>query len=119
MKFSKPFSISCCIFMSTIMSNVPALAMAMPKMISTHRVIEKLDRTEAQSKVEDFLKREEVKQALLERGVSADEVSTRLASLSESELRQLAGQVSEARAGGDILVTILIVVLIIFLIKRI
>ena len=118
MKFSKPFTVSCCIFMSTIMSDVPALAAGIPAMISTHTVVEKMDRGQAQSEVENFLKREDVKQALLERGVSADEVSSRLASLSEPELRQLATQVKEARAGGDILITILLVVLIIFLVKR-
>lgn len=119
MKFSKPFTISCCIFMSTIMSDIPALAMATPKLIATSKLVEKLDRAQAQGEVENFLKREDVKQALLDRGVSADEVSARLASLSESEMRALAGHVQQARAGGDLLVTVLLIVLIIFLIKRI
>lgn len=118
MKFSRSFTISCCIFMSTIMSDVPALAVGIPQMISTHAVVEKMDRTQAQNEVENFLHSEDVKQAMIERGVSPDEVSSRLASLSEPELRQLAGQVKEARAGGDILITILLVVLIIFLVKR-
>lgn len=119
MKFSKPFTISCCLFMSTIMSDIPAMAVAAPAMMGTQKLIEKLDRAQAQNDVENFLKREDVKQALLDRGVSPDEVSSRLASLSESEMRQLAGQVHEARAGGDLLVTILLIVLIIFLVKRI
>lgn len=41
-------------------------------------------------------------------GLSADEVDSRLASLSDQEIRQLPGQVSEARAGEDILVAILL-----------
>lgn len=118
MKFSRPFTVSCCIFMSTIMSDIPALAVASPAMIATHVVVDKFDRARAQADVESFLSREDVKQALLERGVSADEVSSRLASLSETELRQLSGQIEQARAGGDILITILLIVLIIFLIKR-
>jgi len=118
MKFSRPFTVSCCIFMSTIMSDVPALAVATPSMIATHVLVDKFDRAQAQADVENFLTREDVKQALLERGVSADEVSSRLASLSESELRHLSGQIHEARAGGDILITILLIVLIIFLVKR-
>lgn len=119
MKFSKSVTVSCCVFMSTILSNVPAMAMAAPSMMGTAKLIEKLDRAQAQSDVENFLSRDDVKQALLSRGVSPEEVSARIASLTESELRALAGQVQQARAGGDVLVTILVIVLIIFLVKRI
>lgn len=105
--------------MSLVLSNIPGVALAQEAMISTSDVVAGLDRTQTEHKINDFLTRSEVKEALMANGVSAEEVSSRLASLSETELRTLSTQVEQARAGGDILVTILIVVLIIFLIKRI
>jgi hypothetical protein len=66
-----------------------------------------------------YLNEGHVRDQLIQNGVAPEEASVRLASLSDQELRQLATQVQEARAGGDILVTILLVVLIVFLVKRI
>ena len=119
MRFSKRFMAACSFMMCLFMSNIPALALANQAMISTNVVIAELDRAQTEQKINDYLNRTDVRNALLERGVSADEVSSRLASLSETELRSLSTQVEQARAGGDILITILVVVLIIFLIKRI
>ena len=121
MKFSKPFKVVCSVLMSALISNVPAVAFANQNhgMISTSVVVEQLDRAQAEQEIQSQLNRDDVQKALIANGVSPDEVSTRLATLSDSELRQLSGQLHEARAGGDILVAVLLVVLIIFLIKRI
>ena len=119
MRFSKRFLAACSFTMCLFMSNIPALAVANQAMVSTNVVIAELDRAQTEQKINDYLSRTDVRNALLERGVSAEEVSARLASLSETELRSLSSQVEQARAGGDILITILVVVLIIFLIKRI
>lgn len=105
--------------MSLLMTDIPSLAFAKGMMVPTSEVVHQIDRQQAEAKVRDLISREDVQKALRERGVSPEEASARLASLSESELRDLSHQVEYARAGGDILVTILIVVLIIFLIKRI
>jgi hypothetical protein len=105
--------------MSLLMTDIPALALAEGSMISTSAVVANLERTQTQAKIQDYLKRSDVQKALIERGVSPEEASLRLASLSQAELRQLSAEVEYAQAGGDILVTILVIVLIIFLIKRI
>jgi len=105
--------------MSILLSNIPSLAMASEAMISTEMAIAEFDRAQTERQISDFLTREDVRAALIEKGVAPDEVSSRLASLSETELRALSSQVEQARAGGDILVTILLIVLIIFLVKRI
>lgn len=118
MRFSKRFMAACSFLMCLLISNIPAIAVANQAMISTNVVVAELDRAQTEQKINDYLTRSDVRTALMERGVSPNEVSSRLASLSESELRSLSMQVEQARAGGDILVTILIVVLIIFLIKR-
>ncbi len=119
MKLPKPFRIACCFLMSLLMTDIPAFALGKVAMISTSAALVESDRTEALTKIQEYLKRADVQKALIARGLSPDEASLRLASLSESELRQLSKGVEYAQAGGDILLTILLIVLIIFLIKRI
>jgi hypothetical protein len=109
---------SLCLLLASLMVSVPAYAVTNQGMIPTSVVVAEMDRAQAQQRIQDFVKRADVQKALIDRGVSPSEVSSRLASLSETELHQLAGQVEQARAGGDILIVILIVVLIIFLIKK-
>lgn len=88
-------------------------------MISTQELAQSLSGDEARKELNDLLSRTDVRSELVARGLQPEEVSARLASLSETEIQQLSKDIQQARAGGDILVTILIVVLIIFLIKRI
>lgn len=118
MLFSKSSKVIGSILMSSILTNVPAIVMAEPGMIPTHVVAAESSRAQALQNVHDFLSRSDVQRLLIERGLSADEASSRVASLSEAELKQLSGQIEQARAGGDILITVLVVILIIFLIKR-
>lgn len=120
MKFSKPTKVLCSVFMSVLMSNVPAVASASAQgaMIPTAAVVGEMDRAQALADLQSLVKQADIEKALMQSGISAEEASERLASLSESELRDFSNQVKEARAGGDILITVLVVVLIIFLIKR-
>lgn len=118
MKMSRSARNLCAFFMAVLLSNAPAIA-ASNKMISASSVVADLSRADAEKNAQEFLNRTDVKTMLLEKGLSHDEISSRLASLSDSELRQLTVQMDQARAGGDILYVILIVVLIVFLVKRI
>ncbi len=114
--------------MSVLLTNIPYLAWAdslenVPQqMITTSAVVEQMNRQQTEQKVQDFLARTEVRNEFVKRGVSPDEVSMRIASLSDRELKQLATQMDQARFGGDvigILIVVLLVVLIIYLAKRI
>lgn len=124
MKILKLRKVTCAVSMSFLITQIPdvvlaeSVAQARSEMISTSMVLAEMTRAEAETSVRDYLQKSEVQSELLKQGLSSDEVSARLANLSEQELRQISGQIKEARAGGDILFTILIVVLIIFLIKR-
>lgn len=108
-----------------LMSHIPDVALAdtliqkKTEMTSASSVLADITRENAQKEVESFISKTEVQAELMKQGLTADEVNLRLASLSEQEMRQLAGQVHEVRAGGDILITILLIILIIYLIKRI
>lgn len=116
------------VLMAVIMTNVPNIALANgianqnQEMISTMSVVEELSRAQAEAKVQSYISREDIRTALIQRGVNPDEVTARMASLSDRELRNLAMQMDQAMYGGDvggILILVLIVVLIIFLVKRI
>lgn len=117
MRIPKSLKLFCCFFMSLLVSNASALAME--AMVPTNVAVADLSRTQANQQVQNFVGDAQVRDELLKRGVSPDEVTQRLANLSDAEVKQLAGQIETARAGGDILWTILIIVLIIFIVKRI
>ena len=88
-------------------------------MISTSEMLENFDRQLAQEKVANYLSQKDVESKLVEQGITLAEAKARVMSLSDQELQNLSTQVDKAQYGGDILVTILLIVLIIFLIKRI
>lgn len=119
MKLSKRTKVCCSIAMSVWLTNLPAHAVAEMSMIPTSVVATQMSRAEASDRVLSLLEQQNVREQLTKNGVSPEEAEARIANLSDQELRQLAGQIEQARAGGDILVTILLIVLIIFLVKRI
>lgn len=121
MKIPNSLKLICIWTISLMMSHLPQVAAAetIPTLIPTSQVVADLNRQQAETDLKDLLSKDEVREQLVKNGVSVEEASARIASLSDTELKQLHFQVEQARAGGDILWTILIVVLIIFLIKRI
>ncbi len=114
-----------CMVMAFLMTGVPnvVLAEASMKMISTADVVDELSRAETQQKIETVLNDAEVKARLSKLGLSDSEISARLATLSDAELRQMAAQLDEARLGGEpvsgILIIVILVLLIIFLARRV
>ena len=65
--------------------------------------------------VNQFLARDEVRQAMLGQGVTAQAAIERVAAMSDAEVAQLAGRIDQAPAGGDvlgILFTVFIVLLV-------
>lgn len=89
------------------------------QMVPTSVVVEEFNRQQTEAKVLNFINKDEVQTKLVSQGLSADEAKLRVASLSNQELQTLATQIDQAQYGGDILVAILLVILIIFLVKRI
>lgn len=107
-----------------MMSNLPNVAFAevtlsQNQMVSTSVLVDDFNRELTQEKIISYLNKDDVKQKLMDNGVSASEANSRIASLSNQELQKLSQQIDQAQYGGDILVTVLLIVLIIFLIQRI
>lgn len=114
-------SIRCLIalFMSLVMSNVmtAAASVKVESLAPTRQVFEELSQAEQVDELNNFVASDEVREELKKHGVSQEEISQRLAALSKDEIKQLHSQIIEARSGG-LLVEILIIVLIIYLIRR-
>jgi hypothetical protein len=89
------------------------------EMISTSFVLEQLNRAESEKQIQEFISKPEMYNALIKQRLTPSEITERLAILSDIEIRQLSAQIKQQRAGGDVLMAILIVVLIIFLVNRI
>lgn len=103
--------------------NLPVAASARGEMISTSTVVAELNHEQIQNNIRTFLERTDVQEQLASQGLNAQEVGQRLASLSDAELQQVAGQIERNKAGGDVIViglgTVLLIVIILLLLHRI
>lgn len=91
-------------------------------MISTSTLVDDLARGEHEQNVANFLSREDVKKQLMTLGISDADAQRRVSSLSDRELKNLSGEVDQALAGGSvagILIVVILVLLIIYLVKRV
>jgi hypothetical protein len=91
-------------------------------MIPTGDAVAALTRVEDREKVGRFLQRQDVKREFSKYGVDPNEAAQRVASLSDSEIQKLAGEIDRAPAGADVIVisltTVLLVVIILLLIGK-
>jgi hypothetical protein len=94
------------------MTGLGQIAQAAP--ISTDAALAAAATSSQRERVARFLDRADVQQQLEQRGVSPADAKARIASLSDAEVTQLAGQIDSLPAGGD--VGILGFVLVVFLV---
>jgi hypothetical protein len=69
------------------------------------------------AQVQGFLARADVKQQLEAWGVAPDQADARVAKLSDSELQQLAMNIDQQPAGGDVLIILGVVFLILIVLE--
>ncbi len=114
-----------CIVMAVLLTNVhiAVAETAASEMIPTVNVVEEMSRAESVRNITEIISRDDVQAELQKAGLSKDEITQRLATLSDSEIRELTKQMDQARYGGEavtgILVVVVLVLLIIFLAKRV
>lgn len=115
------------ITLSVMLSNIPQIFAAeqaqAEQMISTQKWVNEQNRQQTLEKVQTFLSRSDVGAQLAQTGYSAAEAKDRMASLSDAELQHLSAEMDKATYGGDgvggILIIVVLVLLIIYLAKRI
>lgn len=92
------------------------MGLAQAKMVTTDQVIEQSSPSDDRARVRDFLAREDVQQELIRLGVDPEEAASRIDSLSDEEVRQIAGRMDELPAGEGAVGVIVGAALIVFLV---
>ena len=89
---------------------------AQARMVGTESLISGQQTLDQQTKVNEFLAREDVKKILTQNGVDPLEAQQRVASLSSDELAKIANSIDQMPAGGDGLGAIVGAAVLIFLV---
>ena len=89
---------------------------AMAAMIGTEVAIDAGQAQNAREYLNGFLAREDVRNALISQGIDPQEAKNRIAILTDEEARRVADQLEQLPAGGDFLVTLLVIVFLVFVI---
>jgi hypothetical protein len=99
--------------------NLGSPLVAQAGLIGTLQVVEAGSRAQDLATVGAALAREQVREQFVALGVDPAVVESRLAALTDSELRMLAGKVAEAPAGADALAVIGIVFLVLLILEAV
>jgi hypothetical protein len=101
------------------MLNLGSPLVAHAELVTTLQAVEASTRAQDLATVNSALARDEVRAQFEALGVEPAQVETRLAALTDSELRTLAGQVNELPAGADALAVIGIVFLVLLILEAV
>jgi hypothetical protein len=101
------------------MLNLGSPMVAQAGLIGTLQAVEADTRAQDLSTVSAVLARDQVRVQFTDLGVDPAEVEARVAALTDSELRMLAGKVAEAPAGADALAVIGIVFLVLLILEAV
>ena len=93
--------ISYCLIVCMALAGFPLSAQA--SMIATDQISMVGAAASTRDKVNAFLAREDVRQAVLAQGVSPQAATDRVQAMTDGEVAQLAGRIEQAPAGGDVL----------------
>jgi len=102
-----------CLVAGLTLSSLPFTAQA--GIVGTEQVLAASAQSADRDRVNAFLARDDVRNALQGQGVNADAAMARVQAMSDAEVAQLAHRVDQAPAGGDILgvvFTVFIVLLV-------
>ncbi len=78
-------------------------------LVSTTQVLDASQVEQSRDHLRGFLQREDVRNMLQQRGVSADAALARVDAMTDAEVQSVAGQIDQLPAGGGILSAILLV----------
>lgn len=99
--------------------NLGSPLVAQAGLIGTLQAVEVDTRAQDLATVNAALARDQVREQFVALGVDPSKVESRLAALTDSELRMLAGQVAEAPAGASALAVIGIVFLVLLILEAV
>jgi hypothetical protein len=100
--------------MVLLLTSLP-VGVAQAALISTDQVLGVANQDERR-KVDAFLQRQDVRDQMVAFGVEPDEAAARVASLSDGEIRQIAGQIDRLPAGQGVLVALIGAAVFVFIV---
>jgi hypothetical protein len=108
---------SLALFMALVMAatSLP-INLARAAMVGTDKVVEQAVKADDRARVMDFMTREDVRQQLIDLGIDPEEAFRRVASLTDAEIRQIAGELERLPAGQSAVGAIVGAILIIFIV---
>lgn len=96
---------------------VPPASLAGPdQRISTAEMVDQRVIADQRAEILETLQREEVEQALEQRGVDPEVVEERVARMSDAEVQELAAELDELPAGGNSVVSAAVFVFVVLLV---
>ena len=113
MKLKKTVAAGLAVLMA--MNFVP-LGLAQAEMITTDQVLQDTDPSGDRARLETFLSREDVQGQLIRLGIDPEEAASRMTSLTDEEIRQIAGRLDKLPAGEGGIGVIVGAVVLIFLV---
>ena len=105
------------LLLSAALINMGTPAIGRAEIIGTQTYVEAAHRDADLASVTAALNRAEVRERLVALGVDPAGVQARVATLTDSELRDLAGQIDQLPAGGDVLALIGVVFIVLIILE--
>jgi len=108
---------TCSLFMvaMVLMMNLP-MPYTHAAMVGTEQIVQTQATEQERDRIAAFLDQDAVQTQLQRLGVDADEARARVASLTDNEVRMLAGRIGELPAGGDGVSAVISAFVIVFLV---
>lgn len=104
----------------TLLLSIPYQS-AVAALVETETMLDMSRSQQARETLKQFMAREDVKSAIIAQGVDPAEADARLNSLTDAEVIQLADQINQLPAGGDVLgllIAVLVIVILVLVILR-
>ena len=112
-RVEKIISILMTVILVMITAPVPSVFAAM---VGTEAVLVNPDTQNARDQLRSFLDREDIQSRLTARGIDPAEAKTRIDSLSDAEIMQIADKIDQLPAGGSLWGTVLYLAIIAFIV---
>ncbi len=96
--------------------NIVPIGLAQAEMITTDQVLQDTDPSGDRARLETFMSRDDVQGQLIRLGIDPEEAASRMASLTDEEVRQIAGRLDELPAGEGGLGAVVGAIVLIFLV---
>lgn len=104
----------------TMLLSIPHHA-AVAALVETETMLDVSRGQESRETVKQFMTRQDARSAIVSQGVDPLEAEARLSSLTDAEVIQLADQIDQLPAGGDVLgvlIAVLVIVILVLVIMK-